>query len=147
MKIETFLTCVVAGLVLYRILVYLFSLPCKPKPDPWDISIAHELAADQCTPVCHRCFTPQNHHGWFCPECGAVVGPYTNYMPNLNAFSQGEVLRNGTTHHLPRSPVVIIGCMLLPLAIFPLLAPVYWYYVFQNLKPRHEPTPDNIQPA
>jgi len=54
--------------------------------DPWDVEITEKLNDPESTPVCHHCFTLQEHDRWFCPECGAAVGPYNNYLPFIYIF-------------------------------------------------------------
>src|SRR3954468_23812942 len=66
-----------------------------PTPNPWPDDIEAAVHQPDALPICHRCFTPQNHNGWFCPECGTATGPYNNLMPYLYIFSEGEVLRAG----------------------------------------------------
>jgi hypothetical protein len=78
--------------------------------------------------------TPQSHNGWFCPECGATVGPYCNYMPYVYVFAQGEVLRAGVADRVRHSVVVIAGFVLLSLGMYSVVAPVYWYFLAKNLR-------------
>ena len=131
-----FLVC---GVVIYRAIVWI--MDAKPSADPWDAETEEALKSDEVTPLCHHCLTPQRHNGWFCPNCGATVGQYVNYLPYVVLFSQGEVLRAGVLEHLRRSPLIVIGYILLSLAFLPVLAvlffiwaPVYWFFCFENFR-------------
>ncbi|HZR20502.1 MAG TPA: hypothetical protein VFE51_24685 [Verrucomicrobiae bacterium] len=121
----------VFGLLTYRAIVWV--IQAQPTADPWDAETGQALESDEARPLCHHCFTPQDHNGWFCPNCGATVGQYVNYLPYVYLFSQGEVLRAGVAEHLRRSPLIVCGYILLSLAFFPILAPVYWFFFVQNL--------------
>jgi hypothetical protein len=78
-------------------------------PDPWDAGITEQLEDPRSVPVCHHCFTPQEHGRWFCSECGRAVGPYNNVMPFISVFSYGEVARNAVYNHVLPSPLTIFG--------------------------------------
>ncbi len=130
----------ICGLAIYRVVLWLMEAPRTP--DPWGDEIDKTLNEDEAVPLCHHCLTPQEHNGWFCPECGATVGPYSNYLPYVNIFSQGEVLRAGVTERLRRSPLIVIGYVLLSLGLFTLVAPVYWVFLFKNLRHDVRPEPD-----
>jgi hypothetical protein len=121
----------ICGLALYRFILWLRETRCTP--DPWSDEVQHTLEQDDALPLCPHCLSPQNHNGWFCPECGSTVGPYANYMPYVYLFSQGEVLRAGVTDRFRQSPLIIIGFILLVLAILPIAAPFYWFFLFKNL--------------
>lgn len=103
-------------------------------PDPWDTEIAEKLKEPDCVPVCHHCFTPQLHDKWFCPECGAAVGPYNNCLPYIHIFSEGEVLRNGVRNHLARNPLTVMGYLFFSTTEYLFFAPIYWYLFFRNLR-------------
>lgn len=62
---------------------------------PWSDEEQEAVNRPDAVRICHRCTAPQEHPGWFCPECGAATGPYNNCMPFVNIFSTGEVLRAG----------------------------------------------------
>src|SRR5882672_8890806 len=66
-------------------------------PDPWGDQVAAEIAKDETPPLCHRCLTPQEPLADFCPDCGAPVGMYTNWLPYPSLFSVGDALRMGTS--------------------------------------------------
>jgi hypothetical protein len=115
------------------------------KPDPWGETVAVQLHAPDSAPVCHRCLAEQSDCAHFCPKCGAAVGDYNNLLPFEQLFSEGEVLRNGTTLKLRRSflvvtgylimPIISVGVLLLPppFVFIALFVPVYWFYFFRNL--------------
>src|SRR5436190_1733738 len=102
---------VVAGV---RLLKQLQRPPARP--DPWSDEIAAAVATEDCPPICHRCLTPHNLEVYFCPECGAPVGTYTNWLPFPYLFSLGHTLRIGTSDTFKRSPLVIGGFFILSLA-------------------------------
>jgi hypothetical protein len=114
--------------------------------DPWGEQLDQEVNEQGAVSLCHHCLTPQEHNGWFCPRCGATVGPYSNYMPYIYVFSQGEVLRAGVTERLRPSALIILGFMLLSLGMFDIVGlfalalPIYWFFLFQNLRHNERPT-------
>lgn len=118
------------GVACYRLLLWLKKPP--QAPDPWGKEVDQALEQEGAVPVCHHCLTPQHHNGWFCPECGATVGPYCNYLPYIYIFSQGEVLRAGATERLQHSALIVVGYLLFSLFMFSILAPIYWWFFFRN---------------
>jgi hypothetical protein len=122
----------ILGVAIYQLVQWLKE--AKRTADPWGDEIGKALDEDDAVPLCHHCFTPQQHNGWFCPECGATVGPYCNYLPFVSVFSQGEVVRAGVTEHIRRSPLIVIGLVLLSLTMFALAAPFYWFFLFKHLR-------------
>ncbi len=136
MNIVTFI-CVVFGLVCcFRLGLALreWSRRLPIPPDPWDAEITAKLKQPDCVPVCHHCFTPQLHDKWFCPECGAAVGPYNNCLPYIDIFSRGEVLRNGVRNHLAPNFLTVTGYLLFSTSEYMFFAPIYWYLFFRNLR-------------
>jgi hypothetical protein len=135
---QTLWVLVVLGLC--GVAIYLFVLWVKDAPhtvDPWGKETEDEINQDEAVPLCHHCFTPQVHNGWFCPECGATVGPYCYYMPYVYLFAEGEVLRAGVTERIRCSPFMIIGFILYSLGMFGICviaAPIYWFFLFKNLR-------------
>jgi hypothetical protein len=117
---------------LWRLIVWVREAP--QKPDPWDAEIERQLEEPEAVEICHHCFSPQPPTAWFCEQCGSAVGPYNNLMPYLNAFSEGEVLRNGATDRLRTKPLVIAGYLLISLSVYTIFAPVFWFFLFKNLK-------------
>jgi hypothetical protein len=102
------------------------------KPDPWSEEIAGQLRDPDSAPVCHHCLQEQSDTAHFCPQCGTAVGDYNNLLPFERIFSVGEVLRNGINSKVRPSPLVILGYLVLPLFIFWLAAPFYWYQFLRN---------------
>ena len=105
-----------------------------PSPEPWDDDVAKSLLDPELPALCHRCLTPHGTEGWFCPNCGASVGPYNNYMPYVCLFAEGEVFRAGVDARIHRSPLTVVGYLFYSLANYTVFAPVYWYFLFRNLK-------------
>jgi hypothetical protein len=130
---------VLAGLafvLLWRGLVRAGQIP--KSPDPWDEEIEKALHEPQAVEVCHRCFDPVTPGSWFCGHCGCAVGPYNNVMPYLDVFSQGEVLRNGVNDKLRQNVLIVAGYLLVSLDLYLVFAPVYWIFLFRNLKRQKE---------
>ncbi|MCW5553689.1 MAG: hypothetical protein KIS67_16210 [Verrucomicrobiae bacterium] len=107
-------------------------------PEPWDANVAAELAREDAVPICHRCLTPHHAMSYFCPECGAPVGAYTNCMPFLYLFSIGHTLRIGTSGEFRRSPLTVAFFFLLGLAQYTLFVPVYWIVLLRGLTKRNQ---------
>jgi hypothetical protein len=84
-------------------------------PDPWDLAVEQKLQEPETPEVCPHCLTEQPPTAWFCKRCGRAVGPYNNVMPYLQIFSEGEVFRSGTSERLRKSPLILIGYLLLSL--------------------------------
>jgi hypothetical protein len=125
------LVVVVLCICAARLFRWLFSGPIRP--DPWDEQTASDLREGNCTPICHRCLNPHDPLIYFCPECGAGVGKYTNLLPYPYIFSLGHTLRIGTTGTFRRSPLIIIGFMVVSSANFFIIAPFYWVRLFLNI--------------
>jgi hypothetical protein len=142
MKIEFFALLVAFGVLCIRAWVWFREGP--QKSDPWDAEIANAMEEETAEPLCYHCLAPQKEIRWFCPECGASVGPYNNYDPYLRLFSQGQLLRSGVLDQVPRRPLIILGYIILPLAFFSIFAPVYWYFLIRNL---NRPSIENAELA
>ena len=69
----------ICGLTFYRLVLWVMEAPRVP--DPWGKEIEDAVNHEGAVPLCHNCLAPQEHNGWFCPECGVTVGPYCNYLP------------------------------------------------------------------
>ena len=110
----------------------------EPTPDPWDAEVEKATHEVQAVELCHRCLTPQEQPSWFCPACGASIGAYNNYMPFVYLFAQGEVLRVGVTDHIRPSALVVCGFVLYSIVSYLIFAPVYWYFLFRNLRKSRE---------
>ena len=126
---------------LWGLIVWVREAPVKP--DLWDAEVEQKLSEPETTEVCPHCSTPQHPTAWFCEHCGKAVGPYNNLMPFVNVFSEGEVLRNGTSGRFRNRPLVLIGYLLITLGINPFIAPIYWFFLLSN---RNSP-PDEPESA
>ena len=125
----------VAGLCCYGIWVLMRRLFAGPRsPDPWDEAVAAEIEEKDATPLCHRCLTPHGTLANFCPECGATVGKYTNWLPYPYIFSVGHTLRIGTSGEFKRSPLTVIGFFVFSLLEYTVFAPIYWVMFLLNLR-------------
>ena len=137
LKILALALTVIGSFTLWRFAHWLLDGPTTA--EPWDDQVAAAIAQDEATPVCCRCLHPQELSANFCPECGAPVGTYTNLLPFPYLFSLGDLLRIGTSGVFHRTPVTIVGFMLLGLAEYTILAPFYWFMFLRNLKGQHPP--------
>jgi hypothetical protein len=130
----------VAGVALLGLLfagVYLFCqwvFACPRKPDPWGAEVEQAVEREEAVPVCPHCLTPQEHNGWFCPECGSMSGLYGNVLPAVYIFSIGDGVRNGIQQRSRWTPLLVTGYILLAFAFFSLLAPIYCLFLFLNRK-------------
>ena len=129
---------------LWMLIRWLLSGPRRP--DPWSDEVAAEIAKDDAVPLCHRCLAP--HDSWvdFCPDCGAPVGPYTNWMPYPYLFSVGHTLRIGASGDYKRSPLTIAGFFCLGIVEYALFAPVYWFILLKGLSARGPSGPPSDPP-
>lgn len=117
-------------------------------PDPWDAEIASNLESPEATPVCHHCFSPQEHDRWFCPDCGTATGPYNNVMPYLAVFSRGEVLRNGVYHHIQYNGLSVFRYVIFSLCEYGVFAPIYWWFFYKHWRQSQAvPEPDPGAPS
>ena len=55
-------------------------------------------------------------------------------MPYVCLFAEGEVFRAGVDARIHRSPLTVVGYLFYSLANYTVFAPVYWYFLFRNLK-------------
>jgi len=104
-------------------------------PDPWDDDTDHAVREADSVPVCRHCLTPCSDPVWFCPACGRSFGPYNNTMPFLYIFSIGEAMRAGVNRQTRWTPFTRLGFILLGLAEYVLLAPVYFYRMYRARHP------------
>lgn len=117
------------------------------KPDPWPEEVGRAIWEPDAVEVCHHCFAPQSEPRWFCPECGAAVGQYNNWMHYIHIFSVGEVLRSGMGPEARFSRLTVPGYVVFGLLEFGIFAPVYYVQLFRNWrrharKPAQPPEPD-----
>src|ERR1043166_1296711 len=134
---------VICSGVIYRFVVWIMEAP--QTIDPWDKEMDEAVNDQAAIPLCHHCLTPQEHNGWFCPECGATVGPYSNYLPYVNVFSQGEVLRTGVTEGIRRNWLITVGYVLVSLGMFVFFGALFGFFLFRNLR-RNKALPLDPEP-
>ena len=70
------------------------------------------------------------------------MGPYCNYMPFIYIFSLGEVLRAGVTERIRRGKLMTIGFILFSLGMCAIAAPIYWFFLFKNLRRNSDQVPE-----
>jgi hypothetical protein len=107
-------------------------LACPRTPDPWGSEVEQAVEGEEAVPVCPRCLTPQEHNGWFCPECGSTSGQYGNYLPAIYIFSIGDAVRAGVQQRSRWTPLLVTGYVLIAFAYFSVLAPIYCLFLFLN---------------
>jgi len=131
----------IGGLAIYRTILWLAA--AARTPDPWGPEIEEAVERDDAVPLCDHCLAPQGHNGWFCPQCGATVGRYSNYLPFVYPFTIGESLRAGGEGRLRPWWVPILGFLMVPFCLLPIiLAPIYLLFFFaRSLRPETEQTP------
>ena len=132
MKIEALAILAIGALAAYKTFIWLKEAKCTP--DPWGPEVEKALEQGEATPLCPHCLAPQEHVGWFCPECGATVGPFSNYLPTVYPFSVGDAVRAAVTGRLRPNPLIIIGYVLVALGFLSILAPVYLLFFFKNFQ-------------
>jgi hypothetical protein len=140
LTIEGLILMGIIAAVIYWIVRWVRQSPGPQTPNPWPEEVESAVQDPDAVPICHRCFTPQDHDGWFCPKCGTATGPYNNWMPYLNIFSEGEVLRAGILDHLRPGFLVRLGYVFFSVVVFLTTFPLFilalpWnlYLFFQNL--------------
>ena len=105
-------------------------LACPRTPDPWGAAIEQAVEGEDAVPLCPHCLAPQQHNGWFCPECGSTSGQYGNYLPSVYMFSIGDAARAGVQQRSRWTPLVVTGYILIAFAFFSILGPVYCLLLF-----------------
>jgi len=107
-------------------------LACPRTPDPWGADVEQAVEGEGAVPVCPHCLTPQEHNGWFCPECGCTTGQYSNYLPYVYIFSIGDAVRAGVQQRGRWTPLLVVGYVLIAITYFYVLAPLYCLFLFLN---------------
>ena len=103
------------------------------KPLPWPEELDTAVREPDAIPVCHRCTTPCELPEWFCPNCGAAIGPYNNTLPFIYIFSIGEVLRSGVSPSARYTALTIPGYILAGIQWGgPLFGPLYYIRILVN---------------
>lgn len=140
-KVVGLLACMgLAGYGVVRLIRWVQSGPVGP--DPWSAEVAAEVEAENAVPLCQHCLAPHADGVDFCPVCGGPVGVYTNMMPYTYLFAVGYTLRLGTSGRFKRSPLMILGFMLLSMGVSLVLAPFYWGRLFIGLGKENEMPPE-----
>lgn len=119
-----------AGAAVYAFCRWLLTGPRTP--DPWGPDIEEAVESEEAVPLCPHCLAPQEHQGWFCPECGSTIGQYSNYLPSVYIFSIGDLVRAGVQQRNRWTPVLVIGYVLLAICYFSFLAPLYCLFLALN---------------
>jgi hypothetical protein len=101
-------------------------------PEPWGAECESAMEEGSAVPVCPTCLYPQEHDGWFCPECGSSFGPYINYLPGVYIFSLADPFRAGIRQARPWSPWAILFYFLVAFYVFSILAPFYCALLLAN---------------
>jgi hypothetical protein len=128
---ETIGALAILGLVVAAIYAFFhWLMACPRTPDPWGAEVEEAVEGEDAVPVCPHCLTPQEHNGWFCPECGSTSGQYGNYLPNVYIFSIGDAVRAGVQQRSRWTPLLVTGYVLIAFAFFSILAPVYCMFLF-----------------
>src|SRR5262245_9608844 len=139
------LTVLVGILVLFAYVLWVLTrrlLTGPRQPDPWGDEITAELETGEGTPLCHHCLAEHDSSADFCPQCGAAVGLYTNYLPFPRLFSVGHTFRIGTNENFKRSFVTVGGFFFLSVFEYGIFFPVYWFRLIQNLSRARALPPD-----
>ena len=103
-------------------------------PNPWSDELDDAVRAPDAIPVCHRCTTPCEFPVWFCPTCGAAVGPYNNILPFVRIYSVGEALRSGVGPEAHFTPFRTMAYVCVGLMEYQVFAPVYFVRLFLNCR-------------
>jgi hypothetical protein len=120
------------GLLIYRLVLWLAA--AVRTPDPWGQEVEEAVEREDAVPLCDHCLCPQEHNGWFCPNCGATVGRYSNYLPFVYPFSLGEGLRAAIEGRVPKRWLPRAGYLLIPFCFLPfVVAPIYLIFFWLNL--------------
>lgn len=137
----------IGAVVAYRLVRWFCAGPVQP--EPWSKDVADAMESDHARPLCCHCLEPHSADANFCPDCGAPVGQYTNLLPFPYLFSVGHLLRTGTRGDFKRTPLTMIGFVLLGLVEYSIFAPIYWIRLVFGAKPSlpvSEPSPQAPPP-
>jgi hypothetical protein len=104
------------GVLLWRALRWFFTGPTTP--NPWGPEIDEQINQPEAVPLCPRCLSPNPAERDFCEECGYPVGTYTNWLPYLQLFSLGHVLRTGVDGRYPLNWITFLGYLFLSVGCF-----------------------------
>jgi hypothetical protein len=130
---ETIGALVILGVIGAAIFAFChWLLTCPRTPDPWGSDVEEAVEGVEAVPVCPHCLAPQEHNGWFCPECGSTSGQYSNYLPYVYVFSIGDAVRAGVQQRSRWTPLLVTGYVLIAVAYFSILAPIYCLFLFIN---------------
>jgi hypothetical protein len=130
---ETVIALAILGLLGAAIYAFCqWLLACPRTPDPWGPEVERAVEGEEAVPVCPHCLARQEHNGWFCPECGATSGQYSNYLPMVYIFSIGDAVRAGVQQRSRWTPLLVTGYVLIAFAYFSVLAPIYCLFLFLN---------------
>jgi hypothetical protein len=121
----------VAVLAIYRAYLWFKSGPLAP--DPWGSEIEEALQSGEAMPLCTHCLEPQDHHGWFCPNCGAAAGPDSPLLVPVQMYYLGHAFRAATGAFAKRNPLVFLGYILVALTELSILGVVYLVFFFVGL--------------
>jgi hypothetical protein len=129
----TILALAIVGLIMAAVYGFSQWVFARPRtPDPWGTDVEQAVEREEAVPVCPHCLTPQEHNGWFCPECGSTSGQYGNFLPAVYIFSVGDAVRAGVQQRTRWTPLLVTGYVLIAFAYFSLLAPIYCLFLFLN---------------
>ena len=103
-------------------------------PNPWPDEVDVALHEPDAVPVCFRCVTPCEDTEWFCPTCGAAIGPYNNVMPFIYIYSIGEALRSGVGPEAHFTRFRTVAYIAIGLAQFGVYAPLYLFRLCLNYR-------------
>lgn len=101
-------------------------------PNPWPDEVDRAVRSPEAVPVCHRCITPCDRPVWFCPSCGASIGPYNNILPFIRIYALGEVLRSGVGPSARFTRLTVPGYLFLGIQHVWFLAPFYYARLLMN---------------
>jgi len=100
--------------------------------DPWSKEVDEAVRSPEAQPVCSNCLMPQEHHFWFCRECGRPTGEYLTVMPYLQLFVVGEILQRGVVGEPERRGWVTFGFIVISVVEYAFFAPLYWFWMYRR---------------